>query len=59
MNLGLRGLLLIVAIVLFVISVFSDTHALDLLGLGLACVAAAFVVDELGLATRIGVGNRR
>ena len=41
MTFGLRALLLIVAIVLFVIGCFSDTHELDLMTLGLACTAAA------------------
>jgi hypothetical protein len=54
MNLGPRSLLLIAAIVLFVIAVFSEENYGDFVALGLACVAAAFVVDELGLSTRFG-----
>ena len=53
MNLGLRAILLIVAIILFVLAALTDASA-DLLAFGLACLAAAFVVDELGIGTRIG-----
>ena len=51
---GLRGLLLVVAIVLFVIGVFSNVHEVDLICWGLACTAAALLVEELGLNTRFG-----
>jgi hypothetical protein len=51
---GLRGLLLVIAIVLFVIGVFSDLHQGDLICWGLAATAAALVVEELGLNTRFG-----
>jgi len=54
MNLGPRSLLLLAAIVLFVVAVFSDVHWADFVALGLACVAAAFVVDDLGVSTRFG-----
>ncbi len=59
MNLGLRAILLAVAIVLFVIAVFSDSSYPDLLAWGLAAAAAALLVEELGLGTRIGVGGNR
>jgi hypothetical protein len=59
MNLGLRGILLAVAIVLFVIAAFSDLHQGDLIAWGLAVTAAALLVEELGLGTRIGVGGTR
>ena len=51
---GLRGLFLVVAIVLFVIGVFSDVHQGDLICWGLALTAAALLVEELGLNTRFG-----
>jgi hypothetical protein len=58
MNLGLRGILLAVAILLFVIAVFSNPDTwLNLVAWGLAAVAAALLVEELGLATRINVGG--
>jgi hypothetical protein len=56
---GLRGLLLVVAIVLFVIAVFSDIHQGDLICWGLAVTAAALLLDELGLNTRLGAPPRR
>ena len=55
---GLRGLLLVIAIVLFVIGVFSDVHQGDLICWGLAATAAALLVEELGLNTRIGATRR-
>ena len=51
---GLRGLFLVIAIVLFVIGVFSDIHQGDLICWGLAATAAALLVEELGLNTRFG-----
>jgi hypothetical protein len=59
MNLGLRALLLAVAIILFVIAVFSDSSYADLLAWGLAATAAALLVEELGLGTRMNVGGSR
>ena len=46
---GLRGILLAVAVILFVIGVFSEEHYSDVIALGLAATAAAFLVGELGL----------
>ena len=59
MNLGLRAILLIVAIIFFVIAIFSDTHWTDWVALGLACSAGALLVEELGINTRFGTGARR
>lgn len=59
MNLGLRAILLAVAILLFVIAVFSDSSYADLLAWGLAATAAALLVEELGLGTRINMGGPR
>ncbi len=52
MNMGLRTILLLVAVVLFVIAVFSDVHYADFLALGLAAFAGAFLSDALGYADR-------
>jgi membrane protein DedA with SNARE-associated domain len=52
MNLGLRTILLLAAVVLFVIAVFSDENYADLLALGLAAFAGAFLSDALGYADR-------
>jgi hypothetical protein len=51
---GLRGLLLVLAVVLFVIAVFSDARYADLLAWGLAATAAAMLVDEMGWKMRFG-----
>jgi hypothetical protein len=51
---GLRGILLAVAVILFVIAVFSDERYADMTALGLAAMAAAFLVGELGVDTRFG-----
>jgi hypothetical protein len=55
---GLRALLLIVAIVLFVLAALTDTRYADYLAWGLACTAAALLVGELGIGMRLG-GRRR
>ena len=51
---GLRGVLLVVAIVLFFIGVFSDVHQGDLICWGLIAASAALLVEELGINTRFG-----
>jgi len=51
--------LLAVAILLFVIAVFSTSSYADLLAWGLAATAAALLVEELGLGTRINMGGSR
>ena len=51
MNLGLRTILLLAAVVLFVISVFVDTPS-DWWAWGLAAFAGAFLSDALGYADR-------
>ena len=56
MKLGLRTLLMIVAVLLFLIAGISDDNYADLLAFGLAAFAAAFAVDDLGLAVP---GGRR
>ena len=55
MNFGLRTILLVVAIILFVIAVFSDTSYSDLIAWGLAAFAASFVVGD----STLGSFNRR
>ena len=51
MNLGLRTILLLVAVALFVISVFLD-NPFDWWACGLAAFAGAFLSDALGYADR-------
>ncbi len=52
MKFGLHSILLLVAVVLFVLAVFSDTRWPDFIGLGLAAFAGAFLSDALGFADR-------
>lgn len=48
MNITLRMLLLLAAVVCFVIAVFVTTHVTDWLAIGLACSAGAVLIRELG-----------
>ena len=59
MNLGLRTILLLAAVILFLISVFANENAGDLLAFGLAVFAAAFLSDALGYADRTFNSTRR
>lgn len=59
MNLGLRAILLIVAIVAFVIAIFSDTNWPECIAIGLACTVGSFLVSDLGWDRPIGTGGRR
>ena len=60
MNIGLRSLLLIAAVVLFVIAIFvNDVHVLDWIAAGLACTAGALLVGEMGWDRNFTAGPRR
>ena len=52
MNITLRTILLFAAVVLFAVSVFSTENYSDLLALGLAAFAGAFLSEALGYADR-------
>jgi peptidoglycan/LPS O-acetylase OafA/YrhL len=56
MNLGPRTILLIVAIILFVVAVFSASNWDDLVAWGLAAFAASFLVGDANLGS---FGGRR
>ena len=59
MNLGVRTILLVVAVIFFLLAVFSDTRWPDMIGFGLAAFAGAFLSDALGMADRtFGTTNR-
>jgi hypothetical protein len=45
---GVRGLLLLVALVLFVIGIFSDVHQGDFICAGLAAWAAGLLIESFG-----------
>ena len=53
MNMGIRSILLLVAVVLFVLAAFSISLGdISLVALGLAFFAGAFLVGEGGLNVR-------
>jgi len=50
MQLGLRAILLVVAIILFIVAAITNgDNSFNFLTFGLACVAAALLVEELGV----------
>ena len=57
-NFGLRTLFLLVATLLFLVAVFSDTNQGDWLSWGLAVFAFSFVIGDLGWDRRYGSSNR-
>lgn len=60
MQMGLRAILLLVAIILFIVAAVSNgDNSFDFLALALACMAGALLVEELGLGTgrRFGTGR--
>ena len=62
MQLGLRAILLVVAIILFIVAAITNgDNAFNFLVLGLACVAGALLVEELGVggAGQLSGGRRR
>ena len=54
MSFGFRGLLLLLAVVLFIVGALSDNNQQDLLFWGLAIFAASFIVDSLPLGNMMG-----
>jgi hypothetical protein len=46
---GLRSILLLVAVVLFIVSMLVEENSADLLALGLAAFAGALLVSDLGI----------
>jgi hypothetical protein len=59
MNVGLRALLLVAAVVCFVIAIFTDTHWPDWIAAGLALTTAAVLVRELNWDRSMSMGGRR
>jgi hypothetical protein len=53
MRLGLRSILLIVAIALFVVAMLREANAVDMIALGLAVFAGAFLVGDVRLGGRM------
>jgi hypothetical protein len=48
MNIGVRAILVIAAVVCFIIAIFSDVHWPDWIAIGLACWAGSILAAELG-----------
>jgi len=59
MQLGLRAILLVVAIILFIVSAITNgDNAFNFLVIGLAFVAGALLVEELGVGGTGVTGGR-
>ena len=58
MRLGIRAILLIVAIILFLLSLVLDKNRMDMLAVGLAFLAGGLLVDDLNLGSRGGIAGR-
>ena len=56
MNLGIRTILFVVAIICFVIAIFSDLHWPDWMAIGFACTVGGFLVGEMGWDRPVGTG---
>ena len=58
MNIGLRSLLLLAAVVIFVVAIFvSIDKEMDWLAAGLACTSAAVLIREMGWDRMLGGGR--
>jgi len=53
MNVGIKALLLLVALVLFLVGIFVDNPT-DVWSLGFASLAGAFLVETLGMDRPLG-----
>jgi peptidoglycan/LPS O-acetylase OafA/YrhL len=58
MNLGIRSLLLLVAIILFVVAALSNSNWSDFVAWGLAAFAASFLAGDVNVGSFAG-GRRR
>jgi hypothetical protein len=51
MKIGLRGLLFLLATILFVVAALNDDNFTDLVAVGLAVLAGGFLAEETGLGS--------
>lgn len=58
MTFGFKGLLLLLAVVLFIVGALSEDKQQDLLFWGLAVFAASFIVESLPLGNMMGQRTR-
>jgi hypothetical protein len=54
MKIGLRGLLFLLATILFVVAALNNDNFTDLVSVGLAVLAGAFLVEETGFGRMLG-----
>ena len=54
MNIGLRGLLFLLATILFIIAALNNDNFSDLVSIGLAVFAGAFLVEDTGFGRNLG-----
>jgi hypothetical protein len=54
MNIGLRGLLFLIATILFIVAALNTDNFTELVAIGLATFAAGFVVEETGFGKNLG-----
>jgi hypothetical protein len=54
MNFGLRGLLFLLATILFVVAALNNDNFSDLVSVGLAVLAGGFLVEETGFSRMLG-----
>jgi hypothetical protein len=55
MSVGLRALLLLAAVVIFIVAIFiNNEHVFDWIAAGLACTTAAVLVREMGWDRQVG-----
>jgi hypothetical protein len=54
MNIGLRGLLFLIATILFIVAALNTDNFTELVAIGLAIFAAGFVVEETGFGKNLG-----
>jgi len=47
MNLGLRTLLLVLAVILFIVSALTEENRFDFMAFGLAVFAGSFVIEDI------------
>jgi hypothetical protein len=59
MNLGLRAILILVAVICFIIAIFSDVHWPDWIAIGLACWAGSILVADMGWDRPLGTGRSK
>jgi ABC-type uncharacterized transport system permease subunit len=57
-NIGLRAILLVGAVVCFVIAIFTDTNWPDWIAAGLALYTGSVLVAELGMDRSFGTTRR-